>query len=161
MKLSVDLIPAPLFGVSLYRLAPTAAWRKFRASLVEDHGLRCCTCTGEVGKSADLQAHEDWKYDEERRVALLISVKLICKPCHAVEHFGNTLQRVREGVLSKDYLPILRAHWANVNGKREGDFQAHIKDAERTWRRRSKIEWTVDFGEFSWLVSNFGFSDEM
>jgi hypothetical protein len=150
LKLAIELIPRPLYGVSLYKLAPTSAWRKFRAELMVEHGLVCNICAEATQKSAELQAHEIWKYEEltDRNVARLTDVRLICKPCHAVEHFGNALMRVREGALSRGYIPILIAHFCKVNGADEAAFQAHLDEAELIWRRRSLLKWEVNFGRF-------------
>ena len=119
-----------------------------RANVLQEQGLVCCTCGTAAAKSADLQAHEVWDYNDEERVALLTDVRLICKPCHAVEHFGNSYLRVKEGSLPPDYLNTLAKHFCRVNAVSAAAFQSHLAEAMAIWKRRSRFRWTPDFGRF-------------
>lgn len=150
LKLAIEMVPNPLFGISLYRLAPPSRWRKLRAEVLGQQGLTCAVCQRAFEKSADLQAHEAWAYEEGpvENVARLTGVHLICKACHAVEHFGNTVRRVGEGGLSADYIPILIKHFCDVNGVDEEAFQNHLNEASALHTRRSTLNWVADFGPF-------------
>lgn len=62
-------------------------------------GLARCTCGATVERSAELQAHKVWLYEDAEHVARLAGVRLICKLWHAVERFGDNLLRMKEDSL--------------------------------------------------------------
>ena len=154
LKLAVDMVPRPLFGQSLYRLARKSRWQKLRSSILDEQGLVCACCNRAVNESKDLQAHEIWLYEEgdSENVARLSEINLICKQCHAVEHMGNTIMRVREGTLSDEYIPQLINHFCSVNGIDAEQFEPHFKTAADEWNRRSALAWRVEYGAFAELL---------
>ena len=141
MKLELDLIPMPLFGLSIAQTQRTA-WKKLRYWALESEG--CCEiCDSETDK---LEVHEKWTYTVNGITGIqrLSDLFVLCADCHRFKHYGRS-----EIVLTPRQLAELKQHAMRVNGCSVQDLNRHIKSAEYRWRQLNKLVWTQDFSP--WL----------
>ena len=78
---------------------------------------------------------EVWSYDEDRRIAELSSVRMLCPACDHARHFA------RAGQLGQaaDALQTL----ARVNNISDQAARERQEQARSAWRRRSRLSWDV------------------
>ncbi len=128
---AISPIPAPLWGVNLRKVLTRTEWRKVREGLIAERGLKCETCGGVQYETKDIAAHEEWEYDTSGSpaVAKLTGIRLVCWPCHAVEHFGATKSMVASGDLSDFAIEDTIAHFCRLNGVGKAEFDAHHQKA--------------------------------
>lgn len=144
--LSVELVPAPLWGQNLRKLAPET-WRSIRAR-AHAEAVSCAFCGG-----APEHCHEAWKYvehDSHEGTATLARVVVICEDCHDVVHLGRTAK-----VGGPDAFERAKAHLGRVNGWSAEQVDAHVAKAHDAWERRSAMRWGLDFGP---VVTEYGLS---
>jgi hypothetical protein len=72
--LTIELVPAPLWGKSLKRFLPAAQWDIIRRSAYREAGYHCSIC----GTQGRMNAHEQWVYDDEAAVSRLTGISAIC-----------------------------------------------------------------------------------
>ena len=136
VALGVELIPEPLWGSNLRRLAPEA-W-----DIVRSRARSEATCCAFCGGPAE-HCHERWEYQEHddcEGTARLTRVAMICEHCHEVVHLGRT-----GNVHGMAGLDQAKAHLAAVNGWSAAQVEAHVAAARATWERRSAMRWGLDF----------------
>ena len=159
-KLSVELVPIPLWNRSIYHLLKSTGkihrWRKMKKALYEKEGHRCWIC----GSEGRLEAHEFWEYDDQNHIQKLKGIHHICIKCHRVIHFGfscSTLdgrnQLQKQGLTCKDLI----THFCKVNGCTPKDFAAHLKEANEIHSERSRHKWKQDFGDYEDLIKDLKF----
>src|SRR5262249_5898098 len=85
-----ELVPKPLFGISLYRLLPRAKWELIRNQELTISKNRCAICL-DVGPG--LICHEQWFYDDGKSIAMLIGFEIHCQECDLVTHMGRAFQK--------------------------------------------------------------------
>jgi hypothetical protein len=152
LRLSLDLVPAPLWGQNLRspNVLGNKRWRRLRQGLLEVHGSACAIC----GSEEQPHAHEVWRYDETKRrgKATLLRIEIICWMCHYVHHFGLATRLVDEDRLTKRDIANLRRHFARVNKCKVRDFDLHLIAAMDQFEQRSEKRWTVDYGPYADLA---------
>lgn len=118
--------------------------------------MRCETCGAEIAEAKDIKAHEDWEYDTSRPVAVakLARISLVCWYCHSAEHFMQTLILVEDGKISWDAVEKTIEHFCQVNQVDRATFERDRERAFAEWTELSALEWNVDYGKFSDLVSD-------
>lgn len=144
-KVVPELIPAPLWGMSLANLANrrlrwSAVWRKIREHELRRSEGRCDYCGSQIG----LTVHEVWEYDDERHVQALVGFRVSCRACALVSHMGFASVQGLQADAIKHLMRINRLPYAEAS--------EIVKRAFRTWEERSAWpSWTQDF---SWLREN-------
>ena len=154
-KLRIELVPKPLHGENLRKLADKHHWGKLRARLLEGHPLKCDICVGSVEKSSQLNAHENWDYyvSEWPALNVLSGISFVCGLCHSAEHFMHTQILVQDGKLDPGYLDDVIEHYCRVNKVTSKTFFRDLESACERWERLSELEWLTHFGEYSeWLL---------
>ena len=130
-RLTPELVPNPLWGVSAHKLlAP--AWRRNIVPQVRAEAGGSCTCCG--GMTKLMFAHEQWDYDEDDGVATVVGLTLICQDCNSAIHFGRLPSQYQEQAIQ---------HLASVNGITREQATVLRDDAMVVWMRRSARAWTV------------------
>jgi hypothetical protein len=131
-KLSIRMVPRPLWGVNLRRALPRSRWGKLRRAHIAEHGLRCQTCGKVETENNRIFCHEAWEYDTTRAPAIahLAGLALCCWHCHAVEHFGSTGNMVSSGELTPQAIEDTIAHFCRVNDVGRGAFAAQGAEAK-------------------------------
>jgi hypothetical protein len=156
-KPAIRMVPLPLWRKNLRHMIPKSRWQKIRQSLLQERGLQCQTCGKAETEGKRIFAHEEWEYETTRSPAIahLKGLALSCWHCHAVEHFGATGNMVGSGELSPQAIVDTIEHFCRVNRVGRDAFDAHGAEARAEWNRLSKLEWTVDWGAFTALISSY------
>jgi hypothetical protein len=134
-RLTIELVPKPLWKGSLAETLPRSQWNRLRAPCVEAAGRRCEICGG-VGTKGRVEVHEVWRYDDEAHVQTLVRLICLCPACHAVKHLGRTT--------NVGYRDEAVATLKRVNRWSDAQVRQHEASARREWVERSRHEWTQD-----------------
>jgi len=135
VKLIPELVPAPLWGVSAYRLLPSSAWRKIRGQVLQDLEGTCSVCSH--SQERGMICHEVWEYDEAAGVATLGVLTIVCHACNLAEHPG------RAGAVDVDRAAEALDHLATVDEISLMEARLLLDEAGATWARRSRRAWQV------------------
>jgi hypothetical protein len=153
LKLTIELIPRPLWFFSLYNLykqqKQLSKWNKMKKRLFEKEGRRCWICGEE---NVRLEAHEFWEYDDHKHVQKLVAIHHLCAMCHRIKHIGfwcstdEGLQRMDQmGLTENDLIK----HFCNVNTCSRKEFEEHHEQSTMIWKERSEFDWKQDLGEYA------------
>src|SRR5260370_31103828 len=93
-KLTIELVPKPVWGNSLAHRMTRANWNKIRWLVLERYRYHCGICGSD---EKPLTCHELWEYDDEQHVQKLQGFIVLCRNCHAIKHYGRTNIKAREG----------------------------------------------------------------
>ena len=132
-KLNFEPVPDSCWYSNLRSELPPAAWDAIRKKAYARAGGKCMICGA---PTARLEAHEQWKYDDEKGVQRLKNIVAICRPCHEVVHIGRTQLMGRESEAEE--------HFMKVNGCSYADYRAALGEANAKHRERSQREWQLD-----------------
>lgn len=116
-KLSIDLVPRPLWGLSLNKLLKRSEWDKIRKVVYAEHGQQCAIC----GAAGRLYCHEVWRDDNHMQT--LTDFTALCGSCNGVTHFGLSRNLARQGRL--DIRAVVR-HVLEVNGCTLDEFREGV-----------------------------------
>jgi hypothetical protein len=158
-KPAIRMVPRPLWGMNLRRLLPKSRWSKIRQGLIAERGLKCQTCGKVETESNHIFAHEEWEYETTRSpaTARLSGLKLSCWHCHAVEHFGATVNMVHGSrELTDRAIEDTIEHFCRLNSVGPNEFHAHLAEAKAEWSRLNRLDWTIDWGSFDSLITETG-----
>ena len=142
LKLRIELVPEPLWGKSLYRLLPREVWNSIWAEYMDKRGGKCEVCGW---PERPLPLHEEWKYNDRKRVQKLSGLRLLCEKCHWTVHVGQGQLEV--GGTGLNYDDIVK-HFCKINQCSKRDFNKHYNEARKIWEKRSKYKWKQDFGKY-------------
>ena len=95
--------------------------------------LVCSYCES---KQENLELHEEWQYNDEMKVQILVALKPICSKCHLAKHLGyaETIGRLDEAL----------NHLAAVNGWTLPQAKEHSDLAFYIWRKRVNTTYALD-----------------
>lgn len=145
-KLSIELVPEPLWKQSLHGTLKRSQWDKIRKAVYARQNYRCGICEAQ----GRLLCHEIWQYDDARHVQTLTGFIAICDMCNNVKHLGRAGIIALEGKL--DYAQVI-AHYMRVNQCSRQDFESDKTDAFAQWKRRSQHQdWKIEIGDFTRLA---------
>jgi len=142
------LVPSPLWGASLARLARLKAGEAFKLGV--DEGTlrqlkafwysmprRGCAVCGAPAEEVD----EEWRYylagsEHAIGIARLTGLRPLCKECHLAKHLGYaSVKRELKRALQ---------HLARVNGVDSGTVAALLPEVGRIWSALSDVEsWRI------------------
>lgn len=132
MKLLPELVPETAWCKNLRSSLPKSEWDKLRRHIYKRANYKCEICGG-VGPKHPIECHENWKYDEESGVQILVGLEGLCPACHEVKHIG--LARVRGR-----YNEALK-HMCKVNKISKSEAEVVVSNAFSEWTRRSGLAW--------------------
>lgn len=162
-RLSIHLVPHPLWHRNCRYLMSKYEWQKFRKSLLAERSLICSICSYVAPLPRNIFVHEDWHYEfgGSGAVAHLKGFNLVCWDCHSTEHWGSTERQVANGKFPPDTETRLIKHWARVNGASEADFKYHKQQAFDEYGSLSDYrEWLIDWGPMQeWVDREYGGAD--
>jgi len=148
-KLSIELIPRPLWGESLAKRYKKA-WDKLRVEAYAnaDHKCEICGGTGKIGSRINpggLQAHEVWEYtfDGPNAVQKLVRLIALCPECHGCKHMGRSYK-----VMSRSAFLALQVHFLIVNDMRPEDISEYQAQVMEQWQYHNSLNWTQDLSLF-------------
>lgn len=134
MVLNFELVPESCWYSNLRSILSPAQWDVVRKEAYARAGGRCMICGA---KTARLEAHERWEYDEDKKVQKLSDVVAVCRACHEVIHIGRTQLLGGEERAA--------AHFMKVNGCTYAEYRKALGEANAAHIRRNKIpEWSLD-----------------
>jgi hypothetical protein len=85
IPLTIELIPKSCQGHSLYHNWPQKWWDKLRKLVYSRAGLVCEICGG----GPEIECHEVWSFNIEKKVQKLEYFVCLCTSCHRAKHFGH------------------------------------------------------------------------
>ena len=145
-KLKIDLIPESSWCKNLRNHIGQTKWNKIGIESCERVKGLCEICG--ATETRRLDCHEIFEYDEETKIQKLTGFMSLCRKCHQVIHFENTRLRATEGNFELE--PFIE-HFMKVNNCDRKTFDEHRTKALDIWRKRNKVEWSVDLGGFDAL----------
>ncbi len=143
LRLTIELVPNPLWGVNLHKILRRSVWNKLREQVKTQYNNRCGICQVE---NVTLICHEIWQYDDIAHIQKLNGLIVLCEKCNLCKHLGRTKKLAEEGKVD---LSKVIEHFMRVNRCSYEEYQAYDNEAFKTWRERNKHEWTTDFGEYT------------
>ena len=133
LRLTPELVPAPLWGRSAYRLLGRGAhWKAIRRDTLQAASHRCSICGSDKGQ---LSCHEKWRYNERRATATLIGFEIHCSDCDAVTHAGRATALGLGDVVVRQL--------CKLNGCTAPQAKRMIEAAIVVWEKRSAKLWKV------------------
>ncbi len=142
-KLTVELVPANMWGANLRAILAKKVWDIVRRNVYAAAGHKCEIC-GETGKNGRVECHERWEFDDLHSVQKLVGLICLCPTCHQIKHIGRYLS-IHEK--PEALFPIV-TKLAEVNGWNYDQIWEHIGSAMSQWEERSTREWKLDV---TWL----------
>lgn len=134
IKLDFELVPDGCWGYNLRSVLPKHLWYYLKKITKTEAQGKCMICGA---KTARLDAHEQWLYDENTGTAKLVGIVAICKDCHNVIHIGRT-QLVGDAVKAEN-------HYMKVNGCSYAEFCARLGKANEKHKKLNEVsEWKLD-----------------
>lgn len=154
--LAISLVPDPLWETNLRKILPDSRWRRLRGRVLSRCRLQCSIC-GVSLNDGGAHAHEVWRYETRTRsgLARLEGISLLCRMCHAVEHFGRIEAKFQEGTIDQEDRDRVIEHFCRINETTADEFERHFSHARDEWFKLSKLKWHVDWGPFTSLVSGY------
>lgn len=133
LKLSIELIPKGAWGNDFSRTLSKKDWDILRNACYKRANHKCQICGLETD---DLDAHEVWEFDINKKTQTLKNIIGICSRCHGVKHIRNS-QRLGYGENAK-------RHFMKINNCGELEFAAHLTKAQMDFEERNKIyRWKI------------------
>jgi hypothetical protein len=151
-KLSISMVPAPLWGENLRKRLTRGGWNALRA----DQFARVpnCESCGSSPLGAERHAHEEWVYNAKAGVARLVGLRTTCRMCHFAEHPGFVNVMVANGRFTPAILREIERHCCRVNGCKPQDYRRHQEQAQRKYEKLMKVAaWSINFGPYADLVA--------
>lgn len=146
LRLTIELVPSTAWNRNLRDLLPPGAWDTLRKQVYRQYQYHCGICHA---SNTQLSCHEIWQYDDDRHIQSLQGFIALCQWCHHCKHIGLAGILASRGEL--DYEQVI-THFLRVNQCSRDVFQAHKKQAFDMWRERSKHDWTLDLGDYAYLM---------
>jgi hypothetical protein len=137
LKLSPQLVPKPLWGISTANKLKLDAWQQIRLDAIRRAGSCCEICRESPSTPAGprLLCHEVWEYNDKVGTATLVPIEVHCAECDLVTHMGRAKAR---GFL---HAAIERLCFVNEQSKPEA--MQVFRKAMNVWRTRNKRKWQI------------------
>ena len=146
MILEVQPVPKGNWGDNLAHLLPKEIWDTLRREVYKRAGNICEICKD---WSKTLHCHENWGYNDRKRIQYLKSLLSLCYNCHIVIHWFRTEQEIKKGTYKKEYITELRDHFIKVNNCTLKQFMSHVTWADRSKHMRNFRPYELKYGSFS------------
>lgn len=140
-KLTIELLPKGAWNNDLSKTLAKKDWDTLRNFCYKKANHKCEICGYQTD---DLDAHEVWEFDVDKKTQTLKNIIAICSKCHGVKHFKNS---VRLGYGDK-----AKSHFLSINNCSEMEFANHLFESVLNYEKQNKI--------FRWKMianlNNFG-----
>lgn len=138
IKLDFELVPDGCWYSNLRTILNKEQWDFIKRDARLRAEGKCMICGS---KTARLEAHERWSYDEKTCTQKLEDVVAVCKDCHSVIHIGLTS--------IKGDMESAENHYMKVNGVSYAEFRRRLGEAVKRHAKLNEIsEWKLDL---TWL----------
>ena len=141
-RLSIELTPDSVWGVTLANILPRGKWDRIRKHIYNEYDHKCGVC----GLGDSLEAHEIWAFDDKEHILKLTGFTTLCYTCHKVKHIDHW---ERVDLVEFDNLA---EYFCKVNECNTVDFLAYYKKERLLQDVRSQYKWAVHFGEYEHVV---------
>jgi hypothetical protein len=148
-ELTMEMVPEPLWGISLANLMPKERWDVLRKRVYREYDYHCGVCGA---SNTTMYCHEIWRYDDFAHVQTLTGFIALCQMCHHVKHLGRAGILASEGKL--DYQQVI-LHYCRVNECEATQFSMDRDEADYEWGERSEHEWSSTLGIYGHLLPDF------
>jgi len=146
LVLTIETIPQQSFGISLANLLPKPVWDTIRREVYAKAHYTCEICGA---MDVQLHCHEVWSYTSKKPyIQKLQELVCLCRMCHAIKHWWNTVARCHEGKEPTIYLEELTEHFCIVNHCDRDQFNLHKVVAGAISAERNKRNYRIDWGAF-------------
>lgn len=146
LKLTIELVPETSWCNNIRNTVSKSVWDHIRKKAYSEYHNKCGIC----GVSGQLSCHEIWDYDDTTHVQSLKGFIALCNPCHMIKHIGMAGILAKQGKLD---LNKLMQHFIAVNNCDSKEFEKHVGMAFDAWEKRSKYQWSINFGEYDPIIS--------
>lgn len=148
-KLNFELVPDGCWYSNLRTLLNQKGWDIVRRRAYAKTPGKCAICGANTKRQ---EAHEQWGYDEERRVQYLENVIAVCHSCHLVIHIGYAQLKGEEERASR--------HFMKVNGCTYAEYKRALGQANEVHQRRNRVsEWQLDLSFLEKFLSDDNCAD--
>ncbi|MFS1519537.1 HNH endonuclease [Bacillus sp. SCS-151] len=125
MILTIEIaLPSYAQGKNIRSLLPQKLWDKVRKEIFNDNKNRCQIC----GNESHLEGHEVWEFDIDNCVLHLKDIESLCKLCHSVKHFNNT-------IINSKNMDYVIEHFMHVNNCSKEEFKKHLREQKENHPR--------------------------
>ena len=133
LKLTINMLPKGAWNNDFSKTLSKKDWDKLREFALKRAKGKCEICGFET---SDLDIHEEWAFDIEKKTQTLKQIIAICSKCHGVKHFKNS---VRLG-----YGEEAQEHFTKVNNASEMEFASHLNKALLEYNERNSVyRWKI------------------
>ena len=133
LKLTISLLPKGAWNNDFSKTLSKKDWNKLREFALKRAKDKCEICGFETN---DLDVHEEWEFNINKKTQTLKDIVAICSKCHGVKHFKNS---VRLG-----YGEEAQKHFMKVNNCSEMDFASHLDKALLEYNERNSVyRWKI------------------
>lgn len=133
LKLTIEMLPRGAWNNDFSKTLPQKEWDILRNACYKRAKNTCQICGF---KTNDLDAHEIWEFNIEKKTQTLKDILGICSRCHGVKHFRNS---VRLG-----YEKQAKQHFISVNSCSELDYATHLSKVQMDFEELNKIyRWKI------------------
>lgn len=134
LKLTINLLPKGAWNNDFSKTLSKKDWDKLREVALKKANGKCEICGYETN---DLDVHEEWEFNVNKKTQTLKDIIAICSKCHGVKHFKNS---VRLGFGEE-----AQKHFIKVNNCSELQFVTHLN--------KSLIEYEENNAIYRWKIS--------
>ena len=133
LKLTINMLPKGAWNNDFSKTLSKKDWDKLRNFALKRANGKCEICGFETN---DLDVHEEWKFNTEKKTQTLKDIVAICSRCHGVKHFKNS---VRLG-----YGEEAQEHFIKVNNCSGMEFASHLNKALLEYNERNSVyRWKI------------------
>jgi 5-methylcytosine-specific restriction endonuclease McrA len=151
MKLTIELVPKSSWYTNVRSNVSKERWDELRFECYRKAKYKCEIC-GETGKKQgyehDVECHEIWEYNDEKKIQRLAGLIALCPKCHKVKHIGLSM-------LNNEYESSVK-HLRKVNKWSKRKTENYVDDCFNTWNERSQYNWTLDITYLSHYQDQLG-----
>ena len=158
LRLRIELVPPPLWGKNLRSYLTDSRWANLREAVWQIGDFTCEICGQKANREAGLgvNAHEDWRYDDDNipATASLVRLGCICTLCHHVHHIGQVRNMIANGEAQPALLERVIEHFCRLNGCSTAVFEDEERRAMKIWRSRADKDYALRWGRFGVLLGD-------
>jgi len=133
LRLIPQLVPRPLWGLTVKRLVPRKTWEEIRRDALLISGGACVICGARREKG--MVCTEEWSYGAG--IATLVELRIVCPDCNAARHIGSAARRGTAAFVQAF------DHLVRVNRISQEQAMRLVDGCMAEWRASSMREWRV------------------
>lgn len=158
MRIKIQMIPKSAYGKNVRSEVSASEWRRISLFVREQAAVcvggdengpcrivyRCEICGEEYEKISDLDAHEEWTFQNGKQK--LKNIRAVCVKCHRVIHLGRTIHAGFEKEAKRWFCQVNRCSKKEYRKARDKAF--------RKWNKRSGMRWKLDISNLERILES-------